>query len=139
MMQLIFLYAGSVWAVVALVLLFIAWRAARSSDFGRHGRIMAVLMLAAWAFVALYLLRYRYPGLVPHVPPEYIWWIALHGTVALLPLIGATLLVLARWRQKMHPERSSHFNRYHKVYGRVLIPLWVFTHIGGIVNAFLFY
>ncbi len=40
MMQLIFLYAGSVWAVVALVLLFIAWRAARSSDFGRHGRIM---------------------------------------------------------------------------------------------------
>ncbi len=81
-MQWVFLYAGSVWAVAALVLLWLAWGAARRKDFNRHGRIMAVLMFAAWFFVALYLLRYRFPGLVPHVPPEYVWWIALHGTVA---------------------------------------------------------
>lgn len=134
----VFLYAGTVWAFIALGLLFIAWKAARQENFKRHGKLMVLLMLAAWFFVLLYMLRYRFPELLPQIPPEYIPWIALHGTVALFPLVGSLLLVLARWRQRRRPDSFSHLNRHHRRYGRVVIVLWCFTHIGGIINAFLF-
>jgi len=133
-----FLYLGSIWALISLGLLFIAWRTARKKEFLLHRKIMIFLTAAAWAFMLLYLLRYKFPESLPTIPPEYIPWIALHGTVALFPLIGATLLVISRWKEKRHPQGHFHFNRHHKVYGRVLMLLWSFTHVGGIVNAYLF-
>lgn len=138
-MHQIFLIIGTVWAVVAIGLLFIAWRAAKHQAYALHGKIMTILTGAAWGFLALYLLRYRYPEAIPSIPPEYIPWLALHGTVALFPLFGATLLVFNRWRARRQPEQTYHFNQHHKTYGRVLILLWCFTHIGGIANAVLFY
>ena len=134
-----FLFIGTLWAAIALVLLWVAWRAAREKNLRRHQIIMTILTIAAWLFIALYLLRYRYPESLPQIPPEYITWLALHGTVALFPLFGAAFMVASRWLQRRHPNRSYHFNRHHKIYGRVLIVLWCFTHIGGIANAILFY
>lgn len=138
MLKQLFLSVGVVWAVIALGLLVWSWMAIRRGDVSRHRSLMILLTAAAWLFMLLYLLRYRIPDMVPHVPAEYIPWIAFHGTVALFPLIGASVLVWARWREKRHPGQEGHLKRNHKYYGRVLILLWAFTHLGGIVNAFLF-
>ncbi len=137
-MHQLFLYVSSAWAFIALGLLAIAWRAARAKNIGLHRNIMVFLTFAAWLFFTIYLLRYRYPELTLAIPPEFIPWIALHGTVALFPLLGSALMVFSRWREQRSPHRSFHFNRYHKQYGRVLILLWAFTHLGGIFNAYLF-
>ncbi len=135
----LFLSIGSAWAIIALALLVLAWHAARTKSFNLHRKIMVFLTIAAWVFLALYLVRYRYPELTPSIPPEYIPWLALHGTVALFPLIGATLMVISRWLERRHPGRKYHLNQHHKWYGRLFVLLWCFTHLGGIGNAYLFY
>jgi len=137
-MHQLFLYVGSAWAVIALGLLIVAWRAARANNIHLHRKIMIFLTSAAWIFLVLYLVRYRYPEMVTAIPPEYIPWIALHGTVALFPLIGATLMVISRWREQRNPQGDLLLNRNHKWIGRILILLWCFTHLGGIANAVLF-
>ena len=126
-----------VWAIVAFGLLIVAWRAARERNIRRHRLIMIISTVAAWLFIAGYLLRYKFADSIPNIPPEYIPWFAIHGTVAMFPLIGATCLVWARLRERRNPSYQSHFNRYHKHYGRVLILLWCFTHLGGIFNFWL--
>jgi len=125
--------------MLALGLLATAWRAARKGKRRLHRNIMLLLTAAAWVFLLIYLARYRYPELVPVIPKAYIPWIALHGTVALFPLIGATLLVFNRLREQHTPEKNHHLNRHHAIYGRILIFLWCFTHLGGLVNAYLFF
>jgi len=57
------------------------------------------------------------------VAPEYIPWLAFHGTVGLFTLIGASLQVWARFRQAF-----LHLNRHHRGYGRIRILLSAFTH-----------
>ena len=68
-------------------------------------------------------------------PREYVPWMALHGSLGLVPLIGATCLVAGRLMAGRN-RFSSHFNRHHKAYGRTFIVIWLFTHLGGIFNAF---
>ncbi len=76
---------------------------------------------------------------MPRIPPEYVPWIALHGTIGLIPLFGATALVWARLREKRSSLRGrSHLNRHHRAYGRFFVVLWFFTHAGGAVNFWLF-
>ncbi|MBA1330301.1 hypothetical protein QQ73_03665 [Candidatus Endoriftia persephone str. Guaymas] len=133
--QTLFTYFSLSWALIAIALLLIAWRAVRAGKIRLHRNLMMTVTAGAWLFVALYLLRYRYPELKAEVPPEYVGWIAFHGSVALLPLIGAALLIAAR----LLAGPDSHFNRHHRRYGRLLIPLWLFTHLGGLVNIYLFY
>lgn len=87
----------------------------------------------AWLFIVSYLLRYRFPELNRDIPREYILWFAAHGTIALLPLIGASILVFARLRL----SATQHFNRYHRQYARILVLLWLFTHFGGLFNLWL--
>ena len=129
-----FLIISTIWAVVALVLLIVAWRLARSGRTGLHRNIMILLTIGAWVFILNYLFVQRYGGGVSF-PREYVPWIALHGTLGLIPLLGATCLVAGRLTAG-RSRLSDHFNRRHKSYGRILIVIWVFTHLGGIFNAF---
>ncbi len=133
----LFLYFGFIWGIIAFCLLVFAWRSAVKGNTRRHRLLMMVLTVAAWLFIAAYLLRYRYPESIPDVPPELIPWLAFHGTVALIPLFGASILVWARLTGDRVPENPRHLNRYHRIYGRVIIMLWCFTHIGGIANFWL--
>lgn len=96
---------------------------------------MVLLTLGAWVFIASYLVNYSQPGAGPEIDPAYIPWLAVHGTLGLVPLLGATVLVAARFRG----ASNSHLNRLHRIYGRVFMLIWLFTHIGGIANYFLFY
>jgi uncharacterized membrane protein YozB (DUF420 family) len=130
----VFLYVGLVWAFIALGLLLLAWHAVTQGNIQLHKRLMVFLAVMAWAFIAAYLLRYKIPGAIPEISPQYIPWIAIHGTIALIPLFGATCLILAR----LISRKEHHFNRHHRYYGRVFVLLWCFTHLGGIVNFWLF-
>ncbi len=67
-------------------------------------------------------------------PSEYVPWMALHGSLGLVPLIGATCLVVGRLMTGRN-KFSTHFNQHHKAYGRTFIVVWSFTHLGGIFNA----
>ncbi len=135
----VFRYGGFCWALIALTLLVVAWQAIRQENIRRHKWIMITLTVAAWLFLLLYLLRYRYPDLVPHVPATFIPWIAIHGTLALIPLFGATAMVVSRWLAAQDPAHPpGHLIRHHKAWGRIIIPLWAFAHIGGVINIFLF-
>ncbi|MCP4043180.1 MAG: DUF420 domain-containing protein [Gammaproteobacteria bacterium] len=135
----LFLNISFIWGLFALGLLLVAWQAARLGKIGHHRLLMGFLTVAAWLFVAAYSLRYRYPGYVPEIPEEYIPWMAIHGTIALIPLFGATALLWARIKERHSPAQlqRGHLNRHHRLYGRIIVGLWCFTHLGGIANSWL--
>ncbi len=130
----VFLYVGLAWAFVGLGLLLLAWFTVTQGNIQLHRRLMVLLTIMAWTFIAAYLFRYNTPGAIPKISPQYIPWIAIHGTIALIPLFGATFLILAR----LTLRKEHHFNRHHRYYGRAFVLLWCFTHLGGIVNFWLF-
>jgi len=132
-LQLTFHYGSLFWALLSTVLLLIAWRAVRQQQVAWHKKLMILLTAMAWLFILSYLLRYRFPELNRPIPREYILWFALHGTVALLPLVGASCLLFARLRL----SAAHYFNRYHRRYALTLVPLWLFTHAGGLFNLWL--
>lgn len=129
-----FLIISTAWAVIAVVLLVVAWRLARAGRIAAHRNIMIVLTAGAWVFVLNYLFVQRYGGGFQPIPSAYIPWMALHGTLGLVPLIGASCLVAGRL-MKNRNRFSRHFNRHHAAYGRTFIVVWLFTHLGGIFNA----
>ncbi len=128
-----------IWGVTAFVLLVVAWRAVARGNVRLHRSIMLLLTMGAWVFILSYMLRYAFPDDISmHIPPEYIPWIAFHGTVALFPLVGASVLLWARLTGSTTTPLRGHLNRRHKTYGRITASLWLFTHAGGIFNVFLF-
>ncbi len=129
-----FLIISTTWAVIAQVLLIVAWRLVRVGRSAAHRNIMILLTVGAWIFITNYIFVQRYGGDFRSFPSEYIPWIALHGSLGLVPLIGATCLVLGRLMTGRN-KLSTHFNRHHKAYGRTFIVVWLFTHLGGIFNA----
>jgi uncharacterized membrane protein YozB (DUF420 family) len=129
-----FLIISTAWAVTALVLLFVAWWLARVGRIVLHRNIMILLTVGAWIFIINYIFVQRYGGDLGSFPSEYVPWMAFHGSLGLVPLIGATFLVLGRL-MKGRNNFSTHFNRNHKAYGRMFIVVWFFTHLGGIFNA----
>ncbi|MFQ5586641.1 MAG: DUF420 domain-containing protein [Thermodesulfobacteriota bacterium] len=136
----VFLFIGLIWANIALILLLVAWRSAYTRrGLLLHRRIMILLTVAAWLFVIGYILQFALPSVKPlSVPEGLVPWFVFHALVACIPLFGAPLLVWAR----LSPGASglrAHLNRHHVTYGRILVPLWAFTHIGGLVNFFLVY
>ena len=137
----IFLLANLVWAVVALVLIIYGWWCAyRRKKVCLHKRIMEILTVAAWLFIAAYLFRFLVPSLEPlPVPERLVPWFAFHALVACIPLFGAPLLIWARLTGADGGGLRGHLNGRHVTYGRVLLPLWFFTHAGGIVNYFIIY
>ena len=129
-----FLIISTIWAVIAMVLLVVAWRLARAGRIAPHRNIMILLTVGAWVFIINYLFVQRYGGEFATFPREYVPWIAVHGSLGLIPFIGATCLVLGRLMTGRN-SFASHFNRHHKTYGRSFIAVWLFTHLGGIFNA----
>lgn len=95
---------------------------------------MILLTVGAWIFIFNYIFAQRYGGDPTSFPREYVPWIALHGSLGLVPLIGATCLVLGRLMSGRN-KFSTHFNQHHKAYGRTFIVVWLITHLGGIFNA----
>ncbi len=135
----IFFYGGFAWAVVATVLVFVAWGFIRNRRVAHHKATMILLTIGGWLFVISYLLRYRIPDFVQiEIPQSLIPWIAFHGTVGLVPLIGATCLIWSRLTGgSFETGVRAHLNRHHRKYGLTFLFLWVFTHFGGIANFFL--
>lgn len=131
----LFLIISTVWAAISFALLVFAWRLAVAGKTTLHKYLMIFLTFGAWVFIASYLFQRPYGTEVISLPREFIIWIALHGTVGLIPPIGAICLVTSRIRMKGN-HRESHLNRHHKLYGRVFIVLWLFSHVGGVFNAF---
>ncbi len=129
-----FLIISTAWAVVALVLLIAAWWLIRVGRIAPHRNIMILLTAGAWIFVINYIFVQRYGGELGPLPSEYVPWMALHGSLGLVPLIGATCLVVGRLTTGRN-RFNTHFNRHHKVYGRTFVVVWFFTHLGGIFNA----
>lgn len=134
----LFLNLSLVWTLVAIILLSFSWRLACYGKQQRHRKVMIFLTLAGWVFIAIYLWQSRQPRPLLVIKEEYIPWLIMHGVVGLVALLGATVLVLARLWQTKYPENNLHLNRHHKLYGRIFIILWLFTHIGGAINYVLF-
>jgi len=130
--SLLFNSVGFIWAVLSLFLLAFAWSRARKGVIRQHKLLMIILTCGGWLFIVLYLLRYSLSESRPEIVTNYIPWFAFHGTLGLIPLIGATLMVCSRIYLS-----AGHFNRHHAYYGRIFIILWVFTHLGGIFNIWL--
>ena len=85
-----FIIISTAWAVIALVLLIVAWRLARAGRIVPHRNIMILLTAGAWIFIINYIFVQRYGGEPGSFPIEYVPWMALHGSLGLVPLIGAT-------------------------------------------------
>lgn len=134
----IFNYLTLAWGLISLGLLLLAWKEIRRGEQRRHRRLMIILTVGAWIFLATYLLKYWLPGYQPpHVPRHLIPWLALHGMMGLVPFIGATLLVWARLSGGRDFIRR-HINQRHRAYGSFFAAIWCLTHLGGIINFWLF-
>ena len=135
----IFFYGGFAWALVSTALLFVAWWFIRHGQVVRHKTVMIILVVGGWLFVSSYVLRYRIPDFIHiEVPRNMIPWLAFHGTIGLIPLIGATFLIWSRLTGgDFETGLRAHLNRNHRKYGLTFLFLWVFTHFGGIANFFL--
>ena len=130
----LFLDLTLAWGVLSLLLLIIAWRKAAKRNIADHKMLMIMLTVGSWLFVFSYLLHYIIPGLsLPAIPRSLVPWFAIHGTVALIPLFGATALVYAR----IKGSKDAFLNRHHRLLGRIAAGLWCFTHLGGMVNIWL--
>ena len=129
-----FLIISTAWAVITLVLLIVAWWLIRVGRIALHRNIMILLTVGAWIFIINYIFVQRYGGELGSFPSEYVPWMALHGSLGLVPLIGATCLVVGRLMTGRN-KFSTHFNQHHKAYGRTFIVVWFFTHLGGLFNA----
>ncbi len=128
---------GLGWSVLSIVFLLLAWYDATHSNSSRHRTIMIFMVLGSWLFVISYLLRYLIPGEMPSLPdPLMLTWLTVHGSIALIPSIGGPLMIWARY-QKGGSPLAQRINQSHRKIGRIIIPVWLFTHMGGIANYWL--
>ncbi len=128
---------GLGWSLLSIVFLLLAWYDATQSNTSRHRTIMIFMVLGSWLFVISYLLRYLIPGEMPSLPdPLMLTWLTVHGSIALIPSIGGPLMIWARY-QKRDSSLAQRINQQHRKIGRIIIPVWLFTHLGGITNYWL--
>lgn len=128
---------GFYWSCLGLGLLLIAWYHAAKGSKMVHRLLMILMIVGSWVFVVSYLLRYVIPGEMPQLPePLMVAWLAFHGSLALIPLVGGTLMAWARMHKGNAPLAAK-FNQNHQRYGRIFIPIWLFTHLGGIANYYI--
>ncbi len=101
-----------VWALISFSLLILAWRFAAVGRISLHRNLMLFLSAGAWVFIASYLFQRPHAAQATAFPREYIPWIAFHGTMGLLVLLGATCIVVSRLRRR-DGGQQSHLNQYH--------------------------
>jgi uncharacterized membrane protein YozB (DUF420 family) len=134
---------GVTWAFASLVLLALAWRAARRHRYRTHMRIMTAISITGLLFVLGTATRRLIPGYVaPLVPPAYAPVLGIHIALALLTLIASMLLIRA---QTAPPERIdarpwlAKLRRHHRRLGPLVWIGWLLTFLGGISNYYVFY
>ena len=136
----IFIVIGHIWAPSAILLIIYAWIIARREKESLHKAIMIFLVVGGWLFLIFYLVGSRYDR--PHVEElssALLAWVIIHGTAALLALLGATVLAVARLvADDEAPGSLGSINRSHKVFGSVIAVLWMLTHAGGLINLYIF-
>ncbi|MBT5109020.1 MAG: DUF420 domain-containing protein, partial [Rhodospirillaceae bacterium] len=71
-MAAMFLIISTAWAVIALVLLIVAWWLARVGRIALHRNIMILLTAGAWIFIINYIFVQRYGGELGSFPSEYV-------------------------------------------------------------------
>jgi len=137
--QQIFSQYSLAWALAGLLLLGFSWHAAATGRKKRHQWLMICLVIGAWVFVLAYvMLRFHLAQQPTEKVLAYIPWLIVHGSIGLFTIFGVTCLMCARGWQKFNPgKRPLHLNYYHRVYGRCLVVLWLFTHLGGVANYWL--
>ena len=137
----IFIVVGHIWALSAILLIVYAWIAARKEKKLLHKWVMLFLVAGGWLFLIFYLICSVYDK--PPVDELGVWltvWVMIHGTVALMALIGATVLAVARLITDDEAEEGllGRINSRHKVFGSIIAVLWMLTHIGGLINLYIF-
>lgn len=137
----IFGLGGAFWAIIALVLLFWAWRLARRERYVEHKRLMIFLTLVAWLFLLIYILKTAVFNVEPvHVPDHLVPWIAIHGTLGLIPALATPIILWSRLTGSGFLKGfHRHLNGHHGHYGRIVVAVWALTHVGGVINFLLFY
>ncbi len=129
-----------IWGIVAIVLLPVAWVAARREAEALHKWVMCLLVAGGWAFVINYLFMSRAREAYMELSGPFVLWFAVHGLVGLLTLLVATALLVSRLSSKgkdIESEEGSFLNRKHALIGTITIIFWLLTHIGGILNLYL--
>ncbi len=127
----------TLWALLAMLLLWLSWRAAKRRDTRIHRRYMLIIVAVAWVSFEFWIMSFRYPQLAPVVPEGMDVWVLLPNLMLLIPLVGATMMLLARWRRSGPKELLGHFNTHHGTYGKVFILLWCVGYLGGLLNTLL--
>lgn len=148
----IFFVVGMFWGALACVLMITAWRSVRRRDVTSHRRLMLILLIGGWSFVAFYLIGYSFEQSYSDIVPTHIVpWLAFHGVVALLTLFAITVLVWARLTGPAEardffsedlPGRDSskirsYINTHHRVIGRITALFWLLTQAGGFINLYI--
>ncbi len=99
------------------------------------------MVVGGWGFVQLYLSGTFLRSVPLTVPKSLALWLAIHGTIALATLLGSSLVLLTRKigeKTKTNPVGfRARFNARHRFYGWIFVLLWVFTHVGGVVNLYI--
>ena len=121
------------WGITAIVLLPVAWVAARRKNVSVHWVVMCLLVLGGWGFVLYYLISNATRDTYPDISGYYLLWFAVHGLVGLLTLVVATALAGTR----LYLGKNSFLNRNHKAVGTVTLIFWLLTLLGGILNLYL--
>lgn len=101
---------------------------------------MIVMTVGGWAFVLLYLFGYYMRTDPMNIPRNLVPWIAVHGTVSLVSLSGATVLAWARITRSGDDDPlrfRATLNRRHTLYGKVIASLWLISHAGGVANLYI--
>ena len=135
---------GSVWGVAACALIIVSVLLVRRDKerFEKcHKWMMYTMVGGGWLFVLLYFAGYYFKSEPIDMPRSLVPWFAVHGTLALVALLGATLLLTTRdTAEEDLPFGTglvASLNNRHRLYGSIIVLLWLFTHIGGIVNLYL--
>jgi uncharacterized membrane protein YozB (DUF420 family) len=145
----IFFLAALSWGLLACALIIIAWLFARIGNFTRHKHTMLIMLGGGWSFVLLYLFGYIFDHSYSEaVSPHIVYWLSVHGIVALITLCAVTILIWARLSgpepggdQRATPDDTnalrSYINSHHRLFGTLTVLFWLFTQAGGFINLYL--
>ncbi|HEX9638422.1 MAG TPA: DUF420 domain-containing protein [Acidobacteriota bacterium] len=131
------------WAFASLVLLALAYRAARRHRYRTHMRIMTATSVAGLSFVLATAGRRLLPGFVaPVIPRAYLPVLAFHIALAIVTLGMSALLIRAQTAPPELIERRPKlliWRQRHRVLGPLVWAGWLITFLGGIANYYVLY
>jgi len=130
----IFINGGAAWGIASIIMILLAWRAIRQKKETTHRKLLIILVTGSWIFVLVYFIYKLSPESQVNLPENMLIWLAVHGFIAVLTLALASIQLFVRLKNY---NAENHFIKHHVTYGRWILPLWIFTHLGGLMNAWL--